>query len=86
VGGIQRVERGVIGVDRRGQLGIVVRGGQLRQLQEFRGAMLEVAPDARLFAQALRVTQQLLRCSRVVPEIGCGALLVELRQAALFLG
>ena len=86
MGRVQRFERGVVGVDCRDQLGIVVGGGQLRQLQEVRGAMLEVAPDARLFAQALRVTQQLLRCSRVVPEIGCGALLVELRQAALFLG
>ncbi len=86
VGRIQRIERGVVGIHGRGQLGIVVGGGQLRQLEEIRRASLEVAPDAQLLAQALGVTQQLLRGTRVVPEVGCGALLVELRQAALLVG
>jgi hypothetical protein len=79
-------EGGLLLLHARDHLGVARLLGQLRELQQVVRAREEGVPDAQLLAQAVRLTQDLLGASLVIPESGSDRGRVELVEPSLLRG
>jgi len=83
--GVQRVEV-ALQIGLQPVAGVTIGLGQLGDLDQRARAGLQVAPGADLLAQLIGPAQHRLRRVRVIPEVGIGRFLGQLRELGLLGG